>query len=83
MIVLWIATAYLSKEGKYILSSLITAIPAAFMTAVSVTYILIADEGFHLDPRIDYPVGVIFALAFFLIYVVFLRRYNKSQNNEA
>ena len=78
MIVLWIATAYLVREGKYLLSSLITAIPAAFMTAVSVTYILIADEGFRLDPVFDYPAGIILALVFFAAYVIFLRRETKN-----
>ena len=78
MIVLWIATAYLVREGKYLLSSLITAIPAAFMTAVSVTYILIADEGFRLAPAFDYPAGIILALIFFSAYVIFLRRESKG-----
>ena len=78
MIVLWIATAYLVREGKYLLSSLITAIPAAFMTAVSVTYILIADEGFRLAPAFDYPAGIILALVFFAAYVIFLRRESKG-----
>jgi len=78
MIVLWIATAYLVREGKYLLSSLITAIPAAFMTAVSVTYILIADEGFRLAPAFDYPAGIILALVFFAAYVIFLRRETKN-----
>ena len=78
MIVLWIATAYLAREGKYLLSSLITAIPAAFMTAVSVTYILIADEGFRLAPAFDYPAGIILALIFFSAYVIFLRRESKG-----
>ena len=78
MIVLWIATAYLVREGKYLLSSLITAIPAAFMTAVSVTYILIADEGFRLAPAFDYPAGIILALIFLSAYVIFLRRESKG-----
>lgn len=42
---LWTVTAYLRKTGKG-LSYLITLIPAIFMTAVCVTYIIIAPEGF-------------------------------------
>ena len=51
-------------------SSLIAAIPATFMSAVSCTYILYAEEGFHLSKSISYPIGLIFAaicLALFLI----------------
>ena len=42
MIALWVSTAYLLKKGKYRFGSLLTAFPAAFMTAVSLTYILMA-----------------------------------------
>ena len=70
MISLWVATAYLMKSHgkKYI--SLITAIPASFMTAVSVTYILIAQEGLRLSIKIGYPVGLICALAAFALYLI-------------
>ena len=70
MISLWVATAYLCKnnEKKYV--SLITAIPAAFMTDVSTTYILMADEGFRLSSRIGYPVGIIAAAVLFMIYII-------------
>ena len=68
MISLWVATAYLLREGKYRLGSLITAVPAAFMSAVSVTYILMASEGFGLASAIAYPVGVVFAAGCFAAY---------------
>lgn len=68
MISLWVATAYLLKEGKRKAYSLLTALPAAFMTAVSVTYILMADEGFGLGDRIAYPAGGIAALLLFAFY---------------
>ena len=38
--------------------SLLTAIPASFMSAVSMTYILMADEGFHLGARAGYSAGL-------------------------
>ena len=74
MIALWVATAYLLKEGKYRFGSLLTAFPAAFMTAVSVTYILMAPEGFKLNQTVAYAAGAAAAavlLAFYLI--VFIR----------
>ena len=40
----------------------------AFMSAVSMTYILMADEGFHLGARAGYSAGLLFALALFAVY---------------
>ena len=74
MISLWVATGYLLKEGKNRFGSLLTALPAAFMSAVSVTYILMADEGFGLSPAISYPAGVCCAAALFLAYVLVYRK---------
>ncbi len=74
MISLWVATAYLLKESKYRFGSLITALPGAFMSAVSLTYILMAGEGFGLSAAIAYPAGILFAVALFGVYVVMLRK---------
>ncbi|MDO4865379.1 MAG: carbon starvation CstA family protein [Clostridia bacterium] len=74
MISLWVATAYLVKEGGARFGSLMTALPAAFMSAVSMTYILMAGEGFGLSASIAYPVGIVFAAALFAVYAVQLRR---------
>lgn len=38
------------------------AIPAMFMSGVSSTYILMAEEGFRLTKGIAYPAGIVFAL---------------------
>ena len=38
------------------------------MSAVSMTYILMADEGFHLGARAGYSAGLLFALALFAVY---------------
>ena len=67
MIVLWASTAYL---GKYVskISSLITALPAVFMSAVCITYILTAEEGLRLSPSISYPIGIGVAILFYLVY---------------
>ena len=58
-IVLWASTSYLIKQHK---NYLITAFPATFMTAVVVSYILIAEEGFRLPGVIGYTTGIICAI---------------------
>ena len=77
MIALWVATAYLLKEGKSRYSSLLTALPAAFMTAVSITYILIAKEGFQLNQTLGYFAGIDAAIIMFITYMVALIKKNK------
>lgn len=67
MIALWAGATYLGKfVDKKV--SLIAAIPATFMSAVSVTYILIADEGFKLSTSIGYPIGIVACIIFAGIY---------------
>ena len=78
MVALWVATAYLLKTKKRKMVSLLTAFPAAFMSAVSLTYILMADEGFKLSAKIGYPAGVLFALVLFGIYLFLGIVNNKS-----
>ena len=74
MVALWVITAYLVKAGGKKWASLLTALPAAFMSAVSSTYILMAEEGLGLGAGIAYPAGICFAAALFVIYVVLVRR---------
>ncbi|MBQ5763254.1 MAG: carbon starvation protein A, partial [Ruminococcus sp.] len=78
MIALWVATAYLLKKGKFRFGSLLTAFPAAFMSAVSLTYIMMAQEGFRLTQTISYISGASFAAVLFVIYLVFLIRRQKT-----
>ena len=73
MISLWMATAYLVRFGKKKYGSLLTAMPAAFMSAVSLTYILMANEGFGLSSSVAYPAGIVFAAALFGVYVYMWR----------
>ena len=74
MISLWTATAYLLKEAGNKYYSLITALPATFMSAVSMTYILMAKEGLSISKTGAYPAGIVFALACFIIYVVAFKK---------
>lgn len=76
MIALWVSTVYLFKEGKYRFGSLLTAFPAAFMTAVSTTYLMMAQEGFKLDQTVSYITGASIAATLFIIYLILLIRRN-------
>ncbi len=80
MISLWVATSFLLKCAKKKIYSMVTAVPASFMSAVSITYILMAKEGFSISSAIAYPVGLIFALGCFFVYLLILNLLNKSKN---
>ena len=74
MIVLWAASMYLFKEKK---NYWITAVPATFMSAVSMTYFFSADECVNLGAAVAYPLGIVLAAAFLGI---FLFAINKKKN---
>ena len=78
MIALWVATVYLLKNNKGF-ASLMTAVPASYMSAVSVTYILMAKEGFRLGAGISYPIGIVFAVSQFIFYVLKCRKAIQKQ----
>ena len=78
MISLWVATAYLLKTHANKMMSLVTALPATFMSAVSMTYILMAKEGFKLGAGVGYPVGIVFAVACFAFYLTKLNRARRT-----
>ena len=75
MISLWVATVYLIRSGRTRFGSLAAALPATFMSAVSLTYILMAKEGLSLKAAVAYPAGIAFAAALFAVYVVAARRW--------
>ena len=64
---LWAITVYLAKREKFYFISMI---PAIFMTAVTVTYILLAPEGFGLSPALAYTTGIGTALAMLLLFYI-------------
>ena len=74
MISLWVATAYLVKHASSWWVSLVTAIPAVFMSAVVMTYILAAEEGLHIAATVAYPIGIAFAVCLLVIYFYFLKK---------
>ena len=64
----WAAAMYLVHHGARPWHSLLCALPAAFMSGVSCTYILMAEEGFRLSSSIAYPVGIAFAAVCTAVY---------------
>ena len=61
MIVLWTASMYLFRRHK---NYWMTAVPATFMSAVSMTYFFYAPECLNLGTAIAYPVGIVIAVLF-------------------
>jgi len=79
MMVLWVGAFYLAKVGRL---HWIATLPATFMTAVSVTYILQAPEGFSLPTSVSYPVGAIAAIGLLAYFLLKTRNLGVSQAQE-
>ena len=73
MIALWVSTEYLIKTHKNPFASLITAVPASFMTGVCLTYILMAEEGFRIPGYTAYPIGIGFAVSHFIFFILLIK----------
>ena len=75
---LCIITIYLLKEGKYKWGSLITAIPAAFMTAVTITYLFGEPNislGRFIPMWVAYIIGATIAVSGFIVYFTMLLKW--------
>ena len=88
MIVLWAASMYLFKEKR---NYWITAVPATFMSAVSMTYFFLAPEclGAFLNSKtaegvtvyntaLAYPIGIIFAIVLLAIFLRAVKKQGKA-----
>ena len=79
MIVLWAASMFLFYEKK---NYWITAVPATFMTAVSITYFMLGNEclgqflnkGGAYNTALAYPVGILFAALFLGIFLYSIKK---------
>lgn len=83
MIVLWTGAVFLHRYGYPPIASMMAALPAAFMTAVSITYFFQAPECLHLSTAIAYPVGIVAAVALFILFYVQTFVRNKDENELA
>lgn len=68
-ITLWTCTAFLLKCTRRRIYSLVTALPAIFMTMVTVSFILKWEKGLNLDSTIAYVVGAIVTIALTALYI--------------
>ena len=73
-IVLWTGSAFLIKEGR---SHWLTTLPAVFMSAVTMAYILQAPEGFQCPGVISNLFGVLFAGALLIFFLFWARNQKK------
>ena len=79
MIVLWCASMFLFYEKK---NYWITAVPATFMTAVSITYFMLGNEclgqflnkGGVYNTALAYPVGIVVAALFLGIFLYSIKK---------
>lgn len=79
---LWVATAYLLRDGHNKYRSLFTALPATFMSAVVITYIFGEPHialGQFIPMWIAYMVGAILAGLLFISYLIILIYKEKIQ----
>ncbi len=70
-VVLWTATVYLVLNSRKIYYALITLLPALFMSAVTMTYLLTAPEGFGIDYGVSVCAGAAIAALFGLVFLRF------------
>lgn len=71
---LWTATAYLVKYRGG-MSFMLTLLPAAFMTAVCVTYLCVAKIGFNLPVTWTWYIGIsTFVLSLAVFSILYMRR---------
>ena len=68
---LWAITVYLVRNNK---NYFVTMIPALFMTCVTMTYICIAPEGFHLNPVLSYIIAGIITIGMMVLFAVKIKR---------
>ena len=66
---------YLFREKK---NYWITAVPATFMSAVSMTYFFYAPECLNLGTKVAYPVGIVLAAVFLGIFLYATRKPQKA-----
>ena len=79
-IALWVSTAYLIRKGKHRFGSLLTALPAAFMTAVSIAYILMSEEGFRLQQTASCIAAAAVSAVLLAVYFIYLKRQTFSKH---
>ncbi|MEK5080679.1 carbon starvation CstA family protein [Solibacillus sp. FSL W7-1436] len=65
-VMLWVATSYLLKSGKF---HWLAGLPALFMTSVVFVYLMVAPEGFALAYETGVVIGLSFTVLVSFIYI--------------
>ena len=73
MLVLWSAAVWLAHHGKF---HWIATIPATFMTAVSITFIMYMKIGFQLSYNTSVTIGIIAAAVAFIFFLIHVKKQN-------
>lgn len=73
VITLWALTVFMQRTGR---PYVITLLPAMFMTCVTITYILFAEEGFGIDRGISTGIGA--GIALILAGLFFYKSYGRK-----
>ncbi|MGO2168981.1 carbon starvation CstA family protein, partial [Pseudoalteromonas sp.] len=73
--VLWLATKYLFDRGAV---HWIASIPAVIATAITVSYIMTAEIGFNLSPKLGQPIGAVVAVIGFIVLVIVHKKHHKQ-----
>lgn len=76
-VMLWVATSYLLREGKF---HWISGLPALFMTAVVFTYLAVAPEGFGLPYDVSMIIGISATVIIGLFYAYQIARFDAFKN---
>jgi carbon starvation protein CstA len=74
-IVLWTGAAYLIQKGR---AHWMCSLPAAFLTFICVSFLVVAPLGLGLAPVVGYIAGGAVALPLFAFCIVRARRYTSS-----
>ena len=69
MMVLWAGAVYLHRNGFPPVACFMAALPATFMSAVSVTYFVQAPECLNMSTTLAYPLGILVAALFLGIFI--------------
>lgn len=71
----WAITVWLARHNKHYIVSLV---PAMWMSATCMSYILVAPEGFHIMPLVGNSIGALFALTLTVMFFVWKRRLKQN-----
>ena len=75
MFTLWAITVYLARYKRLYVVSLL---PAVFMTAVTLTYILLAPEGLALPSPLAYSLGISVSVLLLVLFFIRKPRFNST-----